>query len=134
MFSKIAKWVSTKLGHSYAFVFAMLIVILWIILGPIFHFSDSWQLFINTGTTIVTFLMVFLLQNTQNRDTTAIHLKLDELIRALHGAHNRLLKIEELSDEELLKLTKSYEGLASKVKAKTKRGKKDTDSPTIGKS
>ncbi len=87
MFTKFAKWISGKLGDSRAFLIAILVVLIWFITGPIFNYSDTWQLIINTGTTIVTFLMVFILQNTQNRDTIAIHLKLDEIIRAMKGAH-----------------------------------------------
>lgn len=130
-FSELAKWISVKFGHSYAFLGAILVVVIWGILGPIFNYSDSWQLVINTGTTIVTFLMVFLLQNTQNRDTTAIHLKLDEIIRSIQGAHNKLLKIEELSDDELREIYEKYENLAQEVREKIKKGKKDTDTPNI---
>ncbi len=131
MFSKFAKWISLMLGNSIAFIMAIVIVVVWALTGPFFHYSDSWQLVINTGTTIITFLMVFLIQNTQNRDTIALHLKLDELIRSRKGAHNELLKIEELSDEELQKLHKRYEDLALKLKSKMKEGSKDTDTPDI---
>src|SRR6266550_968613 len=88
-FSRFAKWTSSKLGHPLAFFIAVLIIVVWALAGPIFHFSDTWQLVINTGTTIVTFLMVFLIQNTQNRDSEALHLKLDELIRATKNTQNR---------------------------------------------
>jgi low affinity Fe/Cu permease len=87
---------------------ALLIIVVWLVTGPVFHFSDTWQLIINTATTIVTFLMVFLIQNTQNRDAKAVHLKLDELIRALKGARNQLVDLEELSDEELKKLENQF--------------------------
>jgi low affinity Fe/Cu permease len=96
-------------GSSWAFLTALLIIIVWALSGPIFHFSDTWQLVINTGTTIVTFLMVFLIQNTQNRDATAIHLKLDELIRAIGKARNSMVDLENLPDEELEKLKKEFE-------------------------
>src|ERR1700757_3530050 len=92
------------LGIAWAFAAAILIILFWGVTGPMFHYSDTWQLIINTGTTIVTFLMVFLIQNTQNRDAKAVHLKLDELIRALKGARNRLVDLEKLSDEELERL------------------------------
>ena len=97
------------------------------ILGPLFGFSDTWQLVINTGTTIVTFLMVFLIQNTQNRDTAAIQIKLDELIRAMEGAHNALLDLEELEDHELDRLRDDYEALAAKAREDLKQGKSDTE-------
>jgi low affinity Fe/Cu permease len=100
-FHIFARKSSNILGSPLAFATAILIIIVWAALGPTFHYSDTWQLIINTGTTIVTFLMVFLIQNTQNRDSKAVHLKLDELIRALAGARNRLVDLEELSDEEL---------------------------------
>src|SRR6266704_7173291 len=100
-FSRFAKWTSSKLGHPLAFFIAVLIIVVWALAGPIFHFSDTWQLVINTGTTIITFLMVFLIQNTQNRDSEAMQVKLDELIRATGGCHNAVLDIEELSEEEL---------------------------------
>ncbi|WP_068469283.1 low affinity iron permease family protein [Candidatus Protochlamydia phocaeensis] len=131
MFSKIARWISLKLGNSKAFLLACLTVLIWAVTGPFFNFSDSWQLVINTGTTIVTFLMVFLIQNTQNRDTVALHLKLDEIIRSIQGAHNQLLKIEELTDDELEILHKRYEKLATKVQKNLKKGKDDTGTPSF---
>lgn len=100
-FRKFAHKVSSLSGSPYAFAFSTLTIIIWATLGPVFHFSDTWQLVINTGTTIITFLMVFLIQNTQNRDARAIHLKLDELIRANKHARNQLIDLEELSDEDL---------------------------------
>jgi low affinity Fe/Cu permease len=99
------------LGTAWAFTVAVIIIVIWGITGPAFHFSDTWQLIINTGTTIVTFLMVFLIQNTQNRDAKAVHLKLDELIRAMKGARNRLVDLEKLSDEELQRLEKEFHRL-----------------------
>jgi len=105
------------------------IIVAWIITGPLFGFSDTWQLVINTGTTIITFLMVFLIQNTQNRDTEAIQVKLDELIRATRGAHNALLDLEELEEENLDEFRAKYQALASAARAQLVRGFKDTDTP-----
>ncbi len=110
-FRHFAQRTSSALGTAWAFVFAVLIILAWGVTGPVFHFSDTWQLIINTGTTIVTFLMVFLIQNTQNRDAKAVHLKLDELIRAMKGARNKLVDLEELSDEELQKLEHEFKRL-----------------------
>src|SRR5262249_9071129 len=100
-FLKFARASARWTGRPIAFAFAVLFILAWVITGPIFHFSDTWQLVINTATTIVTFLMVFLIQNTQNRDSEAVQLKLDELLRSTRGAHNALLEIEELSEDEL---------------------------------
>src|ERR671939_1840846 len=100
-FIHFAKWTARMPGRPATFVTAVAVILVWAITGPLFAFSDTWQLVINTGTTIITFLMVFLIQNTQNRDSEAMHLKIDELIRALHGAHNALLDLEELDDKEL---------------------------------
>jgi low affinity Fe/Cu permease len=102
---------SVMLGSAWAFAAAVLAIIVWIVTGPTFHFSDTWQLIINTATTIVTFLMVFLIQNTQNRDAKAMHLKLDELIRAVEGARNQLVDLEELSDNDLKKLEEQFRRL-----------------------
>ena len=104
-------------GSPWAFVLATLSIIAWAVTGPLFHYSDTWQLVINTATTIVTFLMVFLIQNTQNRDTKAVHLKLDELLRAVHGARNTLVNLESLSDEELEDLQREFERLRGVAKA-----------------
>lgn len=119
-FTKASNWVSRKTGHPIAFILACFIILAWIITGPIFHFSDTWQLVINTATTIVTFLMVFLIQSTQNRDTTALQLKLDELIYVTKRAHNALLDIEELSDKELESIRKNYKEIAAHAKRKIK--------------
>jgi low affinity Fe/Cu permease len=110
-FRKFAHRTSSGVGSPWAFLTAVAVIVVWALTGPLFHFSDTWQLVINTGTTIVTFLMVFLIQNTQNRDAVAIHLKLDELIRALKGARNRLVDLEELSDEELETLRQEFHRL-----------------------
>src|SRR5258705_4345974 len=116
-FTRAAKWASRTAGRPITFTVALAIILIWAITGPIFKFSDTWQLVINTGTTIITFLMVFLIQNTQNRDTEAIQIKLDELIRALESAHNALLDLEELDDEELYVIRKDYFDLAKKARA-----------------
>jgi low affinity Fe/Cu permease len=110
-FRKFAHVTSEATGSAWAFLLALGVVLVWAITGPLFGFSDTWQLVINTGTTIVTFLMVFLIQNTQNRDAKALHLKLDELIRAVHGARNELVDVEELSDEALEKLQREFQEL-----------------------
>ena len=111
IFETIAGKVASWTGRPPAFVLALTVIIVWGVTGPIFHYSDTWQLIINTGTTIVTFLMVFLIQNTQNRDSKAIQLKLDELIRSLSGARNKMMDLETLSDEDLEKFQKEFERL-----------------------
>ena len=108
-FQAIASRCSLLFGSRWAFMGALLVIGVWALTGPMFHYSDTWQLIINTGTTIITFLMVFLIQNTQNRDARAIHLKLDEIIRSIHQAQNEMIDIEKLSDEELEQLAKKYE-------------------------
>lgn len=115
-FGVFARKTSSVLGSAWAFVIAILIIVIWAMTGPTFHYSDTWQLIINTGTTIVTFLMVFLIQNTQNRDAKAVHLKLDELIRALSGARDQLVDLEKLSDDELKKLEVEFEKVRQKAK------------------
>ena len=117
-FTRISKWTCHAAGKPATFAVAVLIILVWAVTGPAFHYSDTWQLFINTGTTIVTFLMVFLIQNTQNRDGAAMQIKLDELIRALQGAHNELVNLEDLSDEELEKTKAHYTRLAERARAK----------------
>ena len=116
-FRRFAQRTSVVLGTSYAFVAALLIVTLWAVSGPIFQFSTTWQLLINTGTTIMTFLMVFIIQNTQNRDNKAIHLKLDELIESISDARNELVDIEDATDDELDRLQKEYAGFREKAAA-----------------
>jgi low affinity Fe/Cu permease len=111
LFRKLSNSVSAVVGSSWSFIVATAVVVVWAVTGPIFKFSDTWQLVINTGTTIVTFLMVFLIQNTQNRDAQAMHLKLDELIRAAQGARNTMVDVEHCSDEELKQLQAAFERL-----------------------
>jgi len=120
-FTRFAKWASHATGQPATFMIAVTIIALWAITGPIFHFSDTWQLVINTSTTIVTFLMVFLIQNTQNRDAEVMQIKLDELIRAIENAHNALLDLEELNDEEIDLVRADYEKLAQDARAKLQR-------------
>ena len=115
-FSDFAKETARAAGHPIVFALAGGIVLLWLITGPLFGFSDTWQLIINTGTTIVTFLMVFLIQNTQNRDSEAMHIKLDELIRAIDGAHNALLNLENLGERELDRIRADYIRLAEEAR------------------
>jgi low affinity Fe/Cu permease len=114
LFRKFSSKTSAIVGSSYAFIFAVLIIIVWAASGPAFHYSDTWQLVINTGTTIITFLMVFLIQNTQNRDAKAIHLKLDELIKATHGARNKMIDLDALSDEQLKELEEDYKRICAR--------------------
>jgi low affinity Fe/Cu permease len=114
-FRIVARRSSMVLGSAWAFASAILIIVIWGLTGPTFHYSDTWQLIINTGTTIVTFLMVFLIQNTQNRDAKAVHLKLDEVIRALKGARNELIDLEKLADEDLTSLEKQFERVRKKA-------------------
>jgi low affinity Fe/Cu permease len=109
LFRIFARRSSMLLGSAWAFTLAMIIILVWGLSGPTFHFSETWQLIINTGTTIITFLMVFLIQNTQNRDSKAVNLKLDEIIRAVKGARNKLISLEGLADEDLKKLEKQFE-------------------------
>ena len=133
LFDRFAKWASRAAGHPATFAAAVLILLGWAASGPIFGFDNTWQLAINTGTTIVTFLMVFLIQNTQNRDGAALQLKLDELIRAMDGAHKGLLDLEELSGEDLARIRAGFEALARESREDLKRGLRDTgstESPT----
>jgi low affinity Fe/Cu permease len=124
-FGKFAALASGWLGSKWAFAGAGLVIVLWAAVGPIFHFSDTWQLVINTGTTIVTFLMVFLIQNTQNRDARAINLKLNELIRAIDKARDQMIDIENLSDLELDELQAKYEKIKAECIDRQSRGKKE---------
>ena len=128
-FGRFATGAARAMGHPLAFLLAVLIIVGWAVTGPFFGLSDTWQLVINTSTTIVTFLMVFLIQNTQNRDSTAVQLKLDELIRAVEGAHNSLLDLEELEEGQLQRLRAVYEELAQRARAGGAPGLLDLDSP-----
>ena len=130
-FTRFAKWTAKATGRPFAFTTAVLVIAVWAITGPLFGFSDTWQLIINTGTTIVTFLMVFLIQNTQNRDSEAIQVKLDELIRLSKGGHNVLLDLEELEDEELDRIQASYRKIAKQAREQLGRGVPDTGVPEV---
>ncbi len=131
-FVRFAKWTARVTGRPMAFGIAVIGIVAWACTGPVFGFSDTWQLVINTSTTIITFLMVFLIQNTQNRDAEAIQVKLDELIRAIQGAHTALLDLEELEDEELDRIRANYEQIAERARADLRQGKLDTGSPEVG--
>ncbi|HEY1097202.1 MAG TPA: low affinity iron permease family protein [Alphaproteobacteria bacterium] len=130
-FMLFANKASDWTGSPQAFITAVSIIVIWAVSGPLFGYSDTWQLVINTGTTIVTFLMVFLIQNTQNRDSKALQLKLDELIRVTPGAHVRLLDMEELSDKDLKHLRDKYEKIAREARKRIKEGDSDTDIPDV---
>lgn len=130
-FSRFAKWIARETGHPATFVIAVFVIVVWLVTGPLFKFSDTWQLVINTGTTIITFLMVFLIQNTQNRDNAALQLKIDELIRSMEGAHNALLDLEELEDVQLEQFRGHYEALARQARKDLLQGLQDTGTPTV---
>jgi low affinity Fe/Cu permease len=129
VYSRFAKSASHFCGRPRTFMLAVAAIVIWVVTGPIFKFSDTWQLVINTGTTIITFLMVFLIQSTQNRDTEAIQIKLDELIRATEGAHNALLDLEEIEEDSLDDFRKKYQGLAASAREELSHGTKDTGRP-----
>jgi low affinity Fe/Cu permease len=131
-FALFARRIERITGNSTTFILAVTLIIVWGITGPIFNFSDTWQLVINTGTTIVTFLMVFLIQNSQNRDTCAIQTKLDELIRAIEGAHNALLDLEELDEAEIEHIRRDYRKLAKEARKGIRRGTTDTERAELG--
>ena len=128
-FSNVARHLAALLGRPMTFFLAAFAVVLWAATGPLFGYSDTWQLVINTSTTIITFLMVFIIQNTQNRDTAAIQIKLDELIRATQGAHNAILDLEQLDEDQLEAYLKRYESLAGAARARLKAGRLDTNAP-----
>jgi len=128
-YSRFAKAAAHFCGRPLVFTLAVAVIVVWVVTDPIFGFSDTWQLVINTGTTIVTFLMVFLIQSTQNRDTEAIQVKLDELIRATEGAHNALLDLEELEEENLDAFKAKYQVLAAAARADLGKGNRDTGTP-----
>jgi low affinity Fe/Cu permease len=131
LFTRFATAAARRAGQPLVFFFACLLLVLWGLSGPIFHFSDTWQLVINTTTTIITFLMVFLIQNTQNRDSEAIHIKLDELIRSNSLAHNALLDLEELTERDLDKIRETYQHLAAKAREGLRTGIKDVGTPDV---
>ena len=130
-FARFARATSEFAGHPISFLLAVGVVVTWVITGPLFGFSDTWQLAINTGTTIITFLMVFLIQNTQNRDSEALQIKIDELIRATEGAHNGLLDLEELEEREFDQIRLTYSKLAKKARAGLREGMGDTGCPAL---
>ena len=130
-FQRLAKWAAAVTGRPATFLGAVLVILVWAATGPIFKFSDTWQLVINTGTTIITFLMVFLIQNTQNRDTEAIQVKLDELIRCTQGAHNALLDLEDLTEADLNRIRREYGRLAAEARKNLDSGVADTDTPEV---
>jgi low affinity Fe/Cu permease len=130
-FTRFAKKTAQLSGRPVAFSLALATIVVWLVTGPVFGFSDTWQLIINTGTTIVTFLMVFLIQNTQNRDTAAIQIKLDELIRVSRG-HNALMDLEELDDAEIEMFRRKYEAMAARARQRLGEGAEDTGSPEPG--
>ena len=130
-FSRFAKWTARQSARPLSFVLATGLILAWLLSGFMFDFSDTWQLIINTTTTIITFLMVFVIQNTQNRDTEAIQIKLDELIRSTQGAHNALLDLEELDEDMLDKFHSEYEKLASNSRRAIRNGGVDIDTPEI---
>ncbi len=130
-FAHFAKAIAYATGRPWAFAAAVSAVLVWLATGPFFHYSDTWQLVINTSTTIITFIMVFLIQNTQNRDSQAMHLKMDELIRAVRGAHTAMMDLEELTDAELFHIKQRYYALAQAGRDQLRRGIKDTGTPAI---
>jgi low affinity Fe/Cu permease len=130
-FTRLAKWTARATGQPVTFGLATLVILGWAISGPIFHWSDTWQLVVNTGTTIITFLMVFLIQSTQNRDAEAVHVKLDELLRVSPGAHNVLMDLEELEEHELARIRAVYVRLAEKARRGPDDGRSETGVPNI---
>jgi low affinity Fe/Cu permease len=129
VFTRCAKATSRATGRPWAFILACGLIVVWLFSGPLFHYSDTWQLVINTSTTIITFLMVFLIQSTQNRDAEAMQVKLDELLRVTLGAHNALLDLEELEERELDQIRTRYTRLAEKARGHLRSGESDTDAP-----
>jgi low affinity Fe/Cu permease len=131
-FTRFSKVIARTAGQPVTFAIACALIVIWAATGPIFHFSDTWQLVINTGTTVVTFLMVFLIQSTQNRDAEAVHIKLDELLRVTVGAHNVLLDLEELEERDLEKIRAAYCRLAIEARRGKSGGRSDSGVPDIG--
>jgi low affinity Fe/Cu permease len=134
IFARVAKDCAVAMGHPLAFLIACSVIVGWALTGPAFGYNDTWQLIINTGTTIITFLMVFLIQNTQNRDSSAIQVKLDDLLRSTKGAHNALLDLEELTQAELDEFVKNYQLLAQEARKRVRRGLQDIGTPDVKKS
>jgi low affinity Fe/Cu permease len=130
-FTRLTKCTAHAAGQPASFALAVLVILVWAITGPLFRFSDTWQLIVNTGTTIITFLMVFLIQSTQNRDTQALQIKLDELLRVTPGAHNVLMNLEELEEHELERLRAVYIRLAERARHGVEAGRSDEDVPQI---
>ena len=130
-FSRIAKSTSRTAGRPTTFVIAVAVIVAWAATGPLFQFNDTWQLVINTSTTIITFLMVFLIQSTQNRDAEAVQVKLDELLRATKGAHNALLDLEELEIDDLERIRADYTRLAKRAREDLRKGIRDTGAPDV---
>lgn len=131
-YDRFSKTSARSAGRSITFTLACGVILIWIATGPLFHYSDTWQLVINTATTIVTFLMVFLIQHTQNKDTEALQIKMDELIRATKGAHNALMDLEESTQQQLDTIKEQYEALAKAAQRNLETGEPDTDSPEVG--
>jgi low affinity Fe/Cu permease len=131
-FTRFAKITARVSGRPATFVLAVVVIVVWAVSGPLFHWSDTWQLVVNTGTTIITFLMVFLIQSTQNRDAVAVQVKLDELLRISAGAHNVLMDLEELEETELERIRRVYTGLAAKARRGLDAGRSDEGIPEIG--
>jgi len=131
-YDRVSKTAARGAGRSITFTLACGVILIWIATGPLFHYSDTWQLAINTATTIITFLMVFLIQHTQNKDTEVLQIKLDELIRATKGAHNALMDLEESTEQQLDALKEQYEALAQAAQRNLETGEPDTDSPEVG--
>ena len=131
LFTRFSKWTARTTGSPITFAVALAVIVVWAVTGPIFHWSDTWQLVVNTGTTIVTFLMVFLIQSTQNRDAEAVHVKLDELLRVSPGAHNVLLDLEELDEHQLDRLRAIYCKLAEEARRGVSAGRSDEGVPDI---
>ena len=134
-FTRFAKWTAHATGRPITFFLAALVIVAWVVTGPIFHYSDTWQLVINTGTTIITFLMVFLIQATQNRDAEAVQVKLDEIIRAIGNAQNELLDLEELEEDDLDEIRTTYHTMAKKARATRatrSESRGDTPEPPTG--
>jgi len=130
-FTRLARDTARLSGRPVTFILAAGVILAWLLTGPLFHYSDTWQLVINTATTIITFLMVFLIQNTQNRDTEALQVKLDELLRAHAGAHNALMDLEELEEKELDAIRAGYVRLAATARRQLREGGGDIDAPEI---